>query len=220
MHLLLIEDDLDLDLGRTLRQALNVEGVGTEWFRHSAEALPSLAATTFDCILLDLTRLDGNGMKLLSRWRRSSVATPVVVAAARAGLYDRLPGLHGGADDSVVKPSATAEPVSRMRDVCRRSVQQSKKICALDDLEIKPHRHLARVAGKPLDLSLRKFQWMVAVARELGKVFSRSGLSQRLEPLVEALNLRIIEVHMSNLRRSIGAQHERTVPGISDMFQV
>jgi two-component system response regulator BasR len=217
MHLLLIEDDLDL--GRALQQALKAEGLSSEWFRRSGDAIQAFANTAFDCVLLDLTLPDGDGMELLARWRRSGITVPVVVITARAELDDRLAGLDGGADDFVVKPFATSELVSRIRAVCRRSVQQSSELWSFGDLDIEPRRHIARLDGQLLELSPREFQLMLELAREAGKVVSKGVLSRRLEPLGEPLEFSAIEVHMSNLRRKIGAHHVRTVRGVGYMFQ-
>jgi two-component system response regulator QseB len=217
MHLLLIEDDLDL--GLALQQALKAEGLSSEWFRRSGDALQALASGAFDCVLLDLTLPDGDGMDLLARWRRSGITLPVVVITARAELDDRLAGLDGGADDFVVKPFATAELVSRIRAVCRRSVQQSSEQWTFGDLEIEPGRHLVRLKGQVVDLSPREFQLMLELARQAGKVVSKSVLSRRLEPLGEPLEFSAIEVHLSNLRRKIGAHHVRTVRGVGYMLQ-
>ncbi len=67
MHILLIEDDLDL--GRALQSALKVEGLTSEWLRRAVDAPATLDATTIDCVLLDLTLPDGSGFALLARWR-------------------------------------------------------------------------------------------------------------------------------------------------------
>jgi two-component system response regulator QseB len=65
MHLLIIEDDLDL--GRALQQSLKVEGISSEWLRRCADAPVRFEDTPFDGVLLDLTLPDGAGMDLLKR---------------------------------------------------------------------------------------------------------------------------------------------------------
>ena len=110
MHILIIEDDLDL--GAALQQALKAEGITSEWLRRVADAPRAFAADAFDCALLDVTLPDGSGLDLLARWRRAGVALPVMIITARSGLDDRLAGLDGGADDFIIKPFATAELVS------------------------------------------------------------------------------------------------------------
>lgn len=216
MHLLLIEDDLDL--GRALQLALKADGFSSEWLRRAADAPRSFEGTACDCVLLDLGLPDGTGLDLLTRWRRAGVTLPIIVITARSSLEDRLAGLDGGADDFVIKPFATAELVSRIRAVLRRSAQQASEVWSIGELEIEPRPFLARLAGEPLDLSPREFRLLLELAREPGTVVPKGSLSQRLEPLGDPVEFGAIEVHVSNLRRKIGAQRIRTVRGVGYML--
>jgi two-component system response regulator QseB len=216
MHILIIEDDLDL--GFALQQALKVEGISSEWLRRIADAPRSFAEPAYDCVLLDLSLPDGTGLDLLTRWRRAGVALPIIIITARAALDDRLAGLDGGADDFIVKPFATAELVSRIRAVLRRYARQSSEVWTLGALQIEPRRYLARLAGVALELSPREFHLMLELAREPGVVVPKGALAQRLEPLGDAIDFGALEVHVSNLRRKIGAERIRTVRGVGYMF--
>ncbi|MDM0113007.1 response regulator [Variovorax sp. J22R133] len=212
MHILLIEDDLDL--GRALQAALKVEGLTSEWRRRAADAPTSIDAAMVDCVLLDLTLPDGSGFDLLARWRRNGVQVPIIVITARAAVEDRLAGLDGGADDFVIKPFATAELMSRIRAVLRRSARQASDCWTLGDLLIEPRRHAAQLDGQPLALSQREFQLLLELAREPGAVVAKGLISQRLDPLGDPVDFASIEVHVSNLRRKIGAERIRTVRGV------
>lgn len=214
MHILMIEDDLDL--GRALIQALKTEGITTEWFRRAADAPRSLDAAIVDCVLLDLSLPDGAGLDLLRRWRRPEGVppAPVIIITAHSALEDRLTGLDGGADDFLVKPFETAELVSRIHAVVRRSARRAAEVLTLGELQIEPKRHEARLAGAPLELSLREFRLLLELARSAGTVVSKGALSRRLEPLGDGVEFSAIEVHVSNLRRKIGAHRIRTVRGV------
>ena len=210
MHILLIEDDLDL--GRALRSALKVEGLTSEWLRRAVDAPATVDATTVDCVLLDLTLPDGSGFDLLARWRAQmgdGGQVPIIVITARSAVEDRLAGLDGGADDFVIKPFATAELMSRIRAVLRRSARQASERWVLGELVIEPRRHAVQRNGAVLDVS----------PREPGVVVSKSVLSQRLDPLGEPVDFAAIEVHVSNLRRKIGAELIRTVRGVGYLLQ-
>src|SRR3990167_1128380 len=198
MHILLIEDDLDL--GRALQSALKVEGLTSEWLRRTVDAPATVDATTIDCVLLDLTLPDGSGFDLLARWRAQGEQVPIIVITARSAVEDRLAGLDGGADDFVVKPFATAELLSRIRAVLRRSARQASERWVLGE-------------------SRGEFQLLLGLAREPGVVVSKSLLSQRLDPLGEPVDFGAIEVHVSNLRRKIGAELIRTVRGVGYLLQ-
>ncbi|NHZ62790.1 response regulator [Massilia genomosp. 1] len=212
MHLLLIEDDLDF--GRALQGALKAEGISSEWLRRAGDAPRCFHDTAFDCVLLDLTLPDGCGFDLLARWRRAANAVPVIVMTARSGLEDRLAGLDGGADDVIVKPFATEELISRLRAVLRRYARQASEQWVVGALTIEPRRHLAQLGGQALKLSPREFQLLLELAREPGAVVAKGALSQRLEPLGEPVDFAAIEVHISNLRRKIGAERIHTARGI------
>ena len=217
MHLLIIEDDLDL--GIALQRALKVEGMSSEWFRRCADAPSLLGEPRYDCALLDLTLPDGSGMDLLCRWRKAGMDLPIIVITARTALDDRLDGLDQGADDFIMKPFATEELVSRIRAVVRRAARQSSEVWEFGDLRIEPRRHVAWAGMEPLDLSLREFQLLVELAREHGNVLAKSTLAQRLNPLGDPLEAGAVEVHVSNLRRKIGAHRVRTVRGVGYMLQ-
>jgi len=212
MHLLIIEDDLDL--GAALQQSLRAVRITSTWVRRAADAPRSFDDTPCDAVLLDLTLPDGKGLQLLQRWRRAGTAVPVIVITARATLEDRLAGLDGGADDFIIKPFATAELVSRLRAVLRRSARQASEVWQVGGLHIEPRRHEVRLAGELLELSPREFQLLLELAREPGQVVAKSVLARRLAPLGEPLEYSVLEVHLSNLRRKIGAQRIHTVRGV------
>ena len=212
MHILLIEDDLDL--GFALQRALRVDGLTSEWLRRAADAPDTFAGLFYDLVLLDLGLPDGEGLSLLSRWRESGEDVPVIVITARSTLDDRLAGLEGGADDYVIKPFAMAELLSRIRVVMRRYASQASDVWTLGELQIEPKRHRATLCGVELGLSPREFRLMLALAREPGRVVHKHELAQRLDPLGDPVEFGVIEVHMSNLRRKIGARRIKTIHGV------
>ena len=212
MHLLLIEDDLEL--GRALQAALRVEGFSSEWHRRAGDVPADIDSGAYDCVLLDLALPDGSGLDLLLRWRRAGVRVPVIVITARSAVADRLAGLDGGADDFVVKPFATEELVARIRAVLRRAAHQASERWTLGTLVIEPRSRRVTQRGTVLALSPREFQILLELAREPGAVVAKGALSQRLEPLGEALDFSALEVHISNLRRKIGFETIHTVRGV------
>ena len=211
MHVLIIEDDLDL--GQALVSSLRQEGFSCLWVRRMAQAEAALASAP-DAVLLDLALPDGEGLTLLKRWRATERVLPVIVMTARSALQDRLDGLNSGADDFIVKPFAVAELIARLWAVHRRAAQQASARWSFGTLALEPRAHLAWLDGAPLELSAREFQLLVELARVPGAVVSKSLLGERLEPLGDPVDPATIEVHMSNLRRKIGAARVRTVRGV------
>ncbi len=85
-------------------------------------------------------------------------------------------------------------------------------------IEVDFERHEVRVHGKFRKLAPREFQLLLELAREPGAVVAKGVLSQRLDPLGDPVDFGAIEVHISNLRRKIGAECIRTVRGVGYML--
>jgi DNA-binding response OmpR family regulator len=203
-----------------LLSSLRNDGVSAVWVRNCKDAgahlqnLEDRDLALPDCLLLDVSLPDGNGLELLRRWRQRQRRVPVVVISARAALEDRLAGLDGGADDYLVKPFSMAELVSRLHAVTRRCALQASEQWVFGGLRLVPRAHQAWLQDELLDLSPREFRLLVELARNPNALVSKSLLGQRLEPLGEALDGATVEVHLSNLRRKIGAERIRTVRGV------
>ncbi len=216
MHILLIEDDLDL--GNGLHRALVGHDFSCEWLRRIRDVPHSLNNAEYDCVLLDLSLPDGTDLDLLKRWRCQKSDVPVIVITARSSLEERLAGLNGGADDYLVKPFAIPELVARIHTVLRRCARQASNVWSFGALEIEPHRHRVMLEGRPLELSPREYCLLLELGRESGNVVSKSVLAQKIEPLGEAVDFSVLEVHMHNLRRKIGTERVKTVRGIGYML--
>jgi two-component system response regulator QseB len=142
----------------------------------------------------------------------------IIIITAHSALEERLAGFDTGADDFLVKPFATAELAARVRAVVRRSAQQASDVWTFGQLQIEPKSHLVRVAGRSLNLSSREFRLLLELCRVAGTVVSKDVRAQRLEPLGDPVDFGAIEVHVSNLRRRVGAQRIRTVRGVGYML--
>lgn len=215
MHILLIEDDIDL--GLAISSAFRQEGISLLWVRTYAAAMAATGETP-DCALLDLGLPDGQGLALLKKWRANSQNFPVIVITARTSLEDRLVGLDGGADDFMTKPFAIPELLSRLRAVTRRYAHQASECWCFGSLKLEPRSRQVWLDGALLDLSPREFQLLLELARNPDTVISKTTLGQRLEPLGDPLDGAVIEVHLSNLRRKIGAERIRTLRGVGYRF--
>lgn len=212
MHLLLIEDDLEL--GAALLGALRKAHFTAVWLRTCHDARSFATRETYDCILLDLSLPDGQGLDVLRHWRGQGVATPVIVITARSGLDDRLAGLDGGADDYIVKPFAVEELVSRIRAVTRRAARQADSLWRFGPLGIDVARHEVRLADEQVALTPAEYDVLLALARASGTVVSKHRLAQALDPRGESIDFNTIEVHVHHLRKKLGAELIRTVRGV------
>lgn len=212
MHVLLVEDDVDL--GSSLTQALMNCTFTVEWLRSAADAERFAALGHHDCVLLDLSLPDGHGLSLLRRWRASGMTSPIIVITASDALGDRLAGLDEGADDFLVKPFAVQELVSRVHAVTRRMARQAASVWHFGELAIDPQRRQCQLRDEPVLLSQREFEILAVLARAGGSVVPKHRLAQDLQPLGDAVDFNAIEVHIHNLRKKVGTARVRPVRGV------
>lgn len=215
MHLLLIEDDLDL--GHELQRALGRCGYTSVWVRRAREAAAQLAAAQdapFACAVLDLGLPDREGLDLLREWRSGGCDLPVIVLTARDALASRVAGLDAGADDYVIKPVAPEELASRVRAVTRRAGGHSASIWQAGRVRIDSGTHEVRCDGEPVPMSPKEYLIMTELARSPGAVVAKHRLAQALAPFDEPIELNAVEVHVHNLRRKLGTGVIMTIRGV------
>ncbi|MDD2924813.1 response regulator transcription factor [Rhodoferax sp.] len=215
MHLLLVEDDIEL--GTETQRALAARGFTSVWVRLAREAQNQWTApdaAPFDCVLLDLGLPDNDGMTLLQTWRSQGVRVPLIVLTARDALDSRVTGLNSGADDYVIKPVAPDELASRIHAVTRRTVGQTHSLWTVGPLQIDPLRREVKLNAQTVPLSPREFDILVELAKQAGQVVTKHYLARALAPLGEPLHFNTLEFHVHNLRRKLDTAQIETLRGI------
>lgn len=179
-----------------------------------------------DLIVLDLLLPGINGLEVCRTLRRES-DVPVIMLTALTTERDKLDGLDIGADDYVTKPFSPKELAARVRTVLRRTTEDSLYIgqqeVELGDLKIDFQQHSVNLGDQEVHLTPTEFRILAILAREPGRVFSRSQLVDRaLGYDFEGME-RTVDVHVLNLRRKIendsnGSQFIKTVYGMGYKF--
>jgi DNA-binding response OmpR family regulator len=167
-------------------------------------ALQSARTRQPDLIVLDLGLPGLDGLEVM-RAIRGSGSTPIVVLTARDTELDKLLGLEVGADDYVTKPFSPRELVARVRAVLRRSeraVAPAERI-EVGELVLDVPRLRTTVAGRSVELTATEFQLLATMAREPGRVFTRSQLLDAVHGVAFDSYERAIDAHIKNIRRKL-----------------
>jgi two-component system alkaline phosphatase synthesis response regulator PhoP len=159
-----------------------------------------------DVIVLDLGLPGLDGLDVTRELRRDS-SVPIIMLTARADESDKLVGLELGADDYVTKPFSPKELVARVRAVLRRAQGASAAAdrVRVGQLEIDVSSMSVLVGGRPVELTPTEFQLLVTMARQPGRVFTRSQLLDAVHGEAFEAYERAIDAHMVNIRRKIEA---------------
>lgn len=211
MRLLLIEDDETL--GEGLADFLRAEGHVVDWCR-SLAAVDALRGEPFDALLVDWQLPDGSGLQWLRQRRARGDATAALVLTARDRLHERIEGLDSGADDYLVKPFAPEELAARLRAVSRRHAGAATSRRRFGEVEVDLGARAAWRAGTRVDLTAREWAVLEALVRRAGRIVPKAELERLVLGFEAELASNALEVHVSALRRKLGAALIETVRGL------
>lgn len=203
MRILLIEDDRVI--AGAVREQAEGEGHSVDHAARLDEADDALATAQYGLILLDLMLPDGRGLPFLRALRAKGDVTPVIIMTALDQVSDRIEGLNAGADDYLVKPFDLSELSARIGAVSRRYAGNPNPRIELGDLSIDiAARHLTQ-GGKTVTLTAKEWVLLEAFLQKPGQLLSKAVLEERLYSFDAEVESNTIEVHVSRLRKKLGA---------------
>lgn len=183
-----------------------------------ASAWKSLAQSSFDFVLLDLSLPDGEGTDLLQKLRRSPAGelpdpkTPVLVISARSQLRSRLSALDLGADGYIIKPVHLEEVGAVLRALLRRRTTLAAGLITCGDVVVDPNSRFVQKASHPVELTEQEFAVLLALLEDRPKALSRADIQARSGNRVGDGGA--VEVHVHHLRRKLGEAIIQTVRGV------
>ena len=203
MKVLLVEDEAGLR--QTVTESLRQTGYVVEVATSFGQAQEKIALYRYDCVLLDLTLPDGDGLDLLRELKLDNSPAGVLVLTARDGLDDRITGLDLGADDYLVKPFHLSELNARLRAIIRRRQFQGQHHMAFRDLLVWPEQNEVLVRGELLTLTRKEYDLLLYFLANPGRVLTKEAIAEHLcgDQVDAADSLDFIYTHLKNLRKKL-----------------
>jgi DNA-binding response OmpR family regulator len=204
-RILLVDDEQSVQ--KLLSYPLRKEGYEVVPAMDGQEALERCRGQSFDLIVLDvmLPKLDGFDV---CRQIRAHSSVPIIMLTAKAEEFDKVLGLELGADDYITKPFSMREFRSRVKAVLRRSdllreEQRDEDPIEADELRIDFAKRTVEIRGEPARLTYVEFEILSILARNPGRVYSRTMLLDRLWGDSAFRDPRTIDVHIRHLREKV-----------------
>ena len=117
---------------------------------------------------------------------------------------DRVEGLRAGGDDYLVKPYAFAELIARIEALARRSgAGDAETRLVVGDLEIDRLARRVTRAGQRIDLQPREFRLLEYMARNAGRVVTRTMLLENVWEYHFDPQTNVVDVNIGRLRRKL-----------------
>jgi len=211
---LIVDDDPEL-LG-ILKKYLENHGLETITAANGAEAMAAAASGKPDIIITDveMPRMDGFALCRRIKENKALADIPVIIMSGKKiSESDHISGYGHGADDYVVKPFSYPVLLAKTKAMLRRASKGKKKSAFVkkDGLEMDLEGRVIRIKGKPIKLTSKEFDLLATLTSKPGKVLSLNTLLEAVwgYNIADYNDPHTVEVHVSNLRRKVGAFGKR-----------
>ncbi len=222
MKLLLIEDEKSL--ADSILAYLRTEGYLCELAATFEAALEKIHLYAYDCMIVDITLPDGNGLELIQQLKKNSIGSGIIIISARNSLEDRITGLDSGSDDYLTKPFHLSELNARIKSIIRRRNFQGNSKVLFHELTIIPDQQQAFVHQTELQLTRKEFDLLLYFVANRSRVLTKESIVEHLwgddSEMLDSFDF--LYTHIKNLRKKIlekgGQDYIQSVYGIGYKF--
>ncbi len=224
MKILIIEDEQALS--KSIAAYLAAENYTCEIAADCKTALNRIEAFDYDCILLDISLPDGNGLQVLQALKENQKTEGVIIISARDSIDDRIKGLQLGADDYLTKPFHLSELSARIAAVIRRRRFLGSTTLEAEGLALDTQARSVKVNQQPVDLTRKEYDLLLYLFTNRNRVVSKQAIAEHLSGDGEGLfdNYDFIYAHMKNLKKKLlqagWKDHIRAVYGMGYKMEV
>lgn len=202
MRLLLIEDDDKIVpfVAKGLKESGFVVA-------HAADGLSGLQmalAETYDAAVIDIMLPGMDGLAIIEELRRRRIRLPVIILSAKRSVDERIQGLQAGGDDYLTKPFAFSELLARIHALIRRATNAPEPTTiTVGDLHIDLLGRIVTRSGQKIDLQPREFGVLEYLARNAGRVISKSMIVEHVWDYNFDPQTNVVESRISRLREKV-----------------
>lgn len=167
-------------------------------------ALNILSKETIDLIVLDIMLPDISGFDLCSQIRVMS-SVPIIFLTALADEEYQMIGYRVEGDDYITKPFNASILLAKIQRILQRCAPLNARSDALTFRGIKLEISSRRVTldGKPLQLTPKEFDLLLALMQNRGKVLTRTFLLETIWGYSFAGDSRVVDSHIKKLRSKV-----------------
>ncbi len=231
MDILIVEDEPQI--AQLIQLTLEREGFSCHQCHDGLKALQVVQEQQPDLIVLDLMLPGLDGLEVCARIRQKpgSKDPYILMLTARGEEIDRVIGLSTGADDYLVKPFSPRELAARVRALLRRSLRQAgqhhiyrTQHFTVDVDQRTASRQLSPNQSEALDLTTLEFNLLTTFVSNLGRVWNRTQLIDKLWGDNFFGDERVVDTHVARLRKKIEPDPTnptfiKTVVGVGYKFE-
>jgi DNA-binding response OmpR family regulator len=210
---LIVIDDSH-DILELLKYNLLTEGYEVKAFFSAVDALKYVTIENTDMVITDwmLPEMDGLDLCRNLKHNPSTQDIPIVMLTCKSDEIDVVTALEVGAEEFIIKPVRIREMMTRVKKILRRRTSEllaianktSKESIVRGRLQLDLASYTVSIADELLDLTIVEFRLLELLARQPGKVFSRTQIMERINGMDYFAAERSVDVQIAGLRKKLG----------------
>ena len=202
MRLLLVEDDATI--AAYVAKGMKEVGFAVVHAPDGPAGLELAIGESFDVAVIDIMLPGLDGLSIIDEVRRRQIRLPVLILSAKRSVDERVEGLKKGGDDYLTKPFAFSELLARVEALIRRysSVPESTSL-HIADLDIDLLSRTVTRSGQRIELQPREFGLLEFLARNAGRVVSRTMIMEHVWDYHFDPQTNVVESRICRLRDKI-----------------
>ncbi len=203
MKILLIEDEVSLLT--SIKQYLQQEGCIVEHAENFNSAEEKINLYEYDCILVDITLPQGNGLDLVKQLKNKQSKAGIIIISAKNSLDDKIIGLDLGADDYLPKPFHLAELNARIKSIIRRKSFNGNTAITHNEIKLLPNERRCFVNEHEVVLTSKEYELLLFFISNKNRVITKNSIAEHLwgDSADQADNHDFIYTHIKNLRKKL-----------------
>lgn len=203
MKILIVEDELALS--KSIVSYLNSENYLCEVANNFNDAIEKSDSYDYDCVLLDISLPDGNGLSVLKSLKENNKTEGVIIISAKNSIEDKIEGLKLGADDYLPKPFHLSELSARIAAVIRRRRFNGDNILIHNEITIDTLAKTVTINNVPVDLTRTEYDLLLYFSVNKNRVLSKAAIAEHLsgEEIYLYENYDFIYAHIKNLKKKL-----------------
>jgi two-component system, OmpR family, alkaline phosphatase synthesis response regulator PhoP len=163
-----------------------------------------------ELVLLDLMLPGQDGLEVcrMLKGHKETAGIAIIMLTAKAEEIDKVLGLEMGADDYLTKPFSPRELIARVKAVLRRSQKDASLAGELvvGKLKLNFGRYEIYSGTEKLELTPKEFELLKLFVTNVGKVFTREQLLEKIWGYEYFGDTRTVDVHIRHLRMKLGGE--------------
>jgi len=224
MKILIVEDEMALS--KSIVSYLKSESYLCEVSNSFNDAIEKADSYDYDCVLLDISLPDGNGLNVLKFLKENNKTEGVIIISAKNSIEDKIEGLKLGADDYLPKPFHLSELCARIAAVIRRRRFNGENILILHEITIDIVAKTVSINNQPADLTRTEYDLLLYFAVNKNRVLSKAAIAEHLsgEDIYLYDSYDFIYAHIKNLKKKLvkagSDDYLKSVYGMGYKFEI